>query len=32
MLVWGFTGGLVDRLLAMSGLEQPWLPGRTVHL
>lgn len=32
MLVWGFTGGLVDRLLAMAGLEQPWLPGRTVNL
>lgn len=24
MLVWGFTGGLVDALLAMGGWERPW--------
>jgi 8-oxo-dGTP pyrophosphatase MutT (NUDIX family) len=31
MLVWGFTGMLLDRLLALAGWEQPWLAGaRTV--
>jgi hypothetical protein len=24
MLVWGFTAGLLDRLLAIAGWEQPW--------
>lgn len=24
MLVWGFTGGLLARLLALAGLERPW--------
>lgn len=24
MLVWGFTGGLLDRLLAIGGWERPW--------
>lgn len=24
MLVWGFTGGLLSRLLAKAGLERPW--------
>lgn len=24
MLVWGFTAGLLDRLLALGGLDQPW--------
>jgi 8-oxo-dGTP pyrophosphatase MutT (NUDIX family) len=24
MLVWGFTGGLVDRLIRLAGWEQPW--------
>jgi 8-oxo-dGTP pyrophosphatase MutT (NUDIX family) len=24
LLVWGFTAGLLDRLLALSGLERPW--------
>jgi 8-oxo-dGTP pyrophosphatase MutT (NUDIX family) len=24
LLVWGFTGGLVDHLLRMGGWEQPW--------
>jgi 8-oxo-dGTP pyrophosphatase MutT (NUDIX family) len=27
MLVWGFTAGLIDRLLALSGLARPWVPG-----
>lgn len=26
MLVWGFTGGLLDALLAMGGWERPWRP------
>jgi hypothetical protein len=26
MLVWGFTAGLVDKLLALGGWEQPWGP------
>ncbi|GAC1327553.1 MAG: CoA pyrophosphatase [Mycobacteriales bacterium] len=39
MLVWGFTAGLVDRLLALGGWEQPWdvnrieaLPAEVVEL
>jgi hypothetical protein len=24
MLIWGFTGLLVDRLLALGGWERPW--------
>ena len=28
MLVWGFTGALVDRLLTLAGWEQPWDRGR----
>jgi len=24
MLIWGFTAGLVDRLLALAGWERPW--------
>jgi hypothetical protein len=24
MLVWGFTGGLLDALLVMGGWERPW--------
>jgi len=24
MLVWGFTAGLLSRLLALAGLERPW--------
>jgi 8-oxo-dGTP pyrophosphatase MutT (NUDIX family) len=27
MLVWGFTAGLLDRLLKLGGWEQPWTPG-----
>lgn len=32
MLVWGFTGGLVDGLLSLGGWEQPWLPARMVDI
>jgi hypothetical protein len=32
MLVWGFTAGLLDRLLALAGLERAWKPTRTVRL
>lgn len=31
-LVWGFTAGLIDRLLHYSGWEQPWDRNRTVPL
>ena len=27
MLVWGFTAGLLDRLLHLGGWERPWIPG-----
>jgi 8-oxo-dGTP pyrophosphatase MutT (NUDIX family) len=27
MLIWGFTAGLTDRLLALGGWERPWDPG-----
>lgn len=30
MFVWGFTAGLLDRLLAFGGLEQEWDPARRV--
>lgn len=30
LLVWGFTGGLLDRMLRLAGWEQPWDRGR-VH-
>jgi 8-oxo-dGTP pyrophosphatase MutT (NUDIX family) len=39
MLVWGFTGGVLDRLLALAGWERPWnrdrveqLPGEMLRL
>ncbi|MGB9378880.1 MAG: CoA pyrophosphatase [Mycobacteriales bacterium] len=39
LLVWGFTGALVDQVLALGGWEQPWdvdriadLPAETVEL
>ena len=32
MLVWGFTAMLVDRLLALAGLEVPWDASRTEDL
>ncbi len=28
LLVWGFTAGLLDKLLALGGWEQPWDAGR----
>lgn len=27
LLVWGFTAGLIDRLLVLGGWERPWVPG-----
>jgi 8-oxo-dGTP pyrophosphatase MutT (NUDIX family) len=32
LLVWGFTGGLLDRLLHLGGWEQPWDRSRLVPL
>jgi 8-oxo-dGTP pyrophosphatase MutT (NUDIX family) len=32
MLVWGFTAGLLDRLLALAGWDQPWSAGNVVDL
>lgn len=32
MLVWGFTAGLLDRLLALAGWERPWDAGRVEEL
>jgi 8-oxo-dGTP pyrophosphatase MutT (NUDIX family) len=32
MLVWGFTAGLLDRLLALAGWERPWNPKRIVDI
>ena len=32
MVVWGFTGGLVDGLLTMGGWSQPWHPSRIVDI
>jgi hypothetical protein len=32
MLVWGFTAGLTDRLLALGGWERPWDRTRTREL
>jgi 8-oxo-dGTP pyrophosphatase MutT (NUDIX family) len=32
MVVWGFTGGLLDRVLALGGWEQPWDTARVVPL
>lgn len=32
MLVWGFTGGLVEGLLRLGRWERPWLPGRVVDV
>lgn len=31
-LVWGFTAGLIDRLLHFAGWEEPWDRGRRVPL
>ncbi len=32
MLVWGFTGGLLARLLALAGLERPWDNARVMDV
>jgi 8-oxo-dGTP pyrophosphatase MutT (NUDIX family) len=32
MLIWGFTAGLVDRLLALAGWEEPWDRARVMDL
>lgn len=32
LFVWGFTAGILDRLLHLSGLERPWDAGRVEHL
>ena len=32
MLVWGFTAGVLDRLLALGGWERPWDTSRTQEL
>lgn len=32
LLVWGFTGGLLDRILDVAGIAQPWSAARTVDL
>lgn len=32
LLVWGFTAGLIDRLLALGGWERPWDRGRAREL
>ncbi len=32
MLVWGFTGGLLARLLGLAGLERPWDQARLVDV
>lgn len=32
MLVWGFTAGLLDRMIALAGWEQPWDRERIVDL
>jgi hypothetical protein len=29
LLVWGFTAGLLDKLLALGGWERPWDTGRS---
>jgi 8-oxo-dGTP pyrophosphatase MutT (NUDIX family) len=28
LFVWGFTAGILDRVLALAGWERPWEPGR----
>jgi 8-oxo-dGTP pyrophosphatase MutT (NUDIX family) len=32
MLVWGFTAGLLDRIIALAGWERPWDNGRIVDI
>ena len=31
MLVWGFTAGVIDRILHFSGLERPWDTSREIE-
>lgn len=31
LLIWGFTAGLVDKLIALGGWERPWRPGEYVQ-
>jgi hypothetical protein len=30
--VWGFTAGLLDRLISLAGWERPWDPTRIADL
>lgn len=30
LVIWGFTAGLVDKLLALGGWERPWRPGEFI--
>ena len=32
LVVWGFTGGLLSRLIALAGWERPWDAARTLTL
>lgn len=32
MLIWGFTGGLLDKLLVLAGWEQPWDSQRYIEI
>ena len=32
LFVWGFTAGILDRILHLSGLERPWDHGRLEHM
>ncbi|MGW5364844.1 NUDIX hydrolase [Actinopolymorpha pittospori] len=32
LIVWGFTGGILDRLIALAGWERPWDQGRVEEL
>jgi 8-oxo-dGTP pyrophosphatase MutT (NUDIX family) len=32
LIVWGFTAALLDRVLALAGLEQPWDAGKLTSL
>lgn len=32
LFVWGFTAGILDRVLHLSGLERPWDAGRLEHM
>ncbi|MEI6694044.1 MAG: CoA pyrophosphatase [Actinomycetes bacterium] len=32
LIIWGFTGGLIDRLIALAGWEKPWDQSRIVDV